>query len=45
MDEWLYEIKEDYELIRELNVNEKEIESQIYGWTKTDKENDYIPFF
>ena len=44
MNEYLYETRKDYEMIRDLNVNDREIESIIYGWTRDDKESE-IDFF
>jgi len=44
MNEYLFEIKEDWELMRELNVSDREIESQIYGWNRDTDDTEYIPF-
>ncbi len=45
IDEYLYEIREDYELLEVLNVSEEEI-VMGYGdsWTKTVNDSEYEMF-
>ena len=40
IDEYLYEVKEDYFLLASLNMSEKEILDRVHGWTKTE-DSDY----